>query len=93
MDPGLVASASVSFSINLFRPYILHPPDCQQEKGSRSSGQRDPSVSENPPIQDEVAKDSTGEMGIVKSSISIDEEIVRRRWFHEEMRQSPVSSP
>ena len=103
IDEGVLA-ASISFSVNLFRPYVRRP---TRTIVSASSIPEKPPVTDNcndpvstslpepahsPVSQDEIATDDMldGSMVVVKNTTTVDEEIVKRRWYREEMRQSPV---
>lgn len=107
VDEGVVA-AFISFSVNLFRPYVRRPVDPTSTIGSASSIPEKPLVTDNssdqvstslselphsPVSQGEIAADEKLDesMVVVKNTTTVDEEIVKRRWYREEMRQSPVS--
>lgn len=107
VDEGVLA-ASISFSVNLFRPYVRRPVDVTSTIVSASSipeklpvtdNSNDqvsmslPELTHSPVSQDEIATDDKLDGGmVVKNTTTVDEEIVKRRWYREEMRQSPVSS-
>jgi hypothetical protein len=107
VDEGVLA-AFISFSVNLFRPYVRRPVDITSTVASASSIPEKPPVTDNssdqvstslselehsPVSQGEIAADEKLDvsMVVVKNTTTVDEEIVKRRWYREEMRQSPVS--
>ena len=107
VDEGVLA-ASISFSVNLFRPYVHRPVEVTStivsvssipEKLPMTDDSNDQvsislrELAHSPVSQDEMATEDKLDGGmIVKNTITVDEEIVKRRWYREEMRQSPVSS-
>ena len=109
VDEGVLA-ASISFSVNLFRPYARRPTEVLSTIVSTSSASENPSVTDiptdqvstslpspspSPVCQDDITTDDKmdGSMIVVKNTTTVDEEIVKRRWYCEEMRQSPVYHP
>jgi hypothetical protein len=109
VDEGVLA-ASISFSVNLFRPYVRRSIDVTSAVMSASSIPKKPSVTDDsneqistslpkpeysPIPQDKIVADDKldGSMVVVKNTTTVDEEIVKRRWYREEMRQSPVPDP
>jgi len=106
VDDGVIA-ASISFSLNLFRPYVRRPAEVPSAV-SASSALENTSATDipndqistslappwpSPVCQDDIATDDKldGSMIVVKNTTTVDEEIVKRRWYREEMRQTPVS--
>lgn len=107
VDEGVLA-AFISFSADLFRPYVRRPIDITSTIVSASSipekrpvtGDSNEQTPTSPPepadseaSQDESSADDKldGSIVVVKNAMNVDEEIIKRRWYREEMRQSPVS--
>lgn len=100
MSGAIIVDASLSISFNVYRPYqrsaaetrnasILPAPEKSAVPGADSEPV--PSLNiETPPNDGAVSDDG---IVLLKSlAPNEDSETVKRRWFHEEVRQSPVFS-